>query len=92
MKLCVASFAALLCAATVSLAQAADSKPAGTQAPADPQVEMVCTNEQSTGSHQGHRVCMSRKQREERAREDQQAMEGLKRAGGAASPGTSIGH
>ena len=74
MKLRVMTLAALLCAAAVSLAHAADSKQAGAQAPAEPQDEMVCTYEQTTGSHLGHRVCMTRKQRDERAREDQEAM------------------
>jgi len=85
MKLRVTTLAVLLCAAAVSMAQAADPKPAGTQPPADSQDEMVCTYEQTTGSHLGHRVCMTRKQRDERAKQDQDALRQFEHAGGNTS-------
>jgi hypothetical protein len=80
--------AALLCPAVFSMAQAAEQKTA--PAPGSPD-EVVCTFEQTTGSHLGHKVCATRRAREERAKEDQEALQSMQRSGAKSSSGTAIG-
>jgi hypothetical protein len=82
MKLRSVTLAALLCAAVFSSAQAADAAKPSDPAPGSDD-ETVCTYEQTTGSHLGHRVCMTRAQRKQRSEEDQKAMESMRSHSGS---------
>ena len=72
MKLRVIALAVAVLSSSVFAAS--PTTPADKPAAKDSPDELVCTYEQSTGSHLGHRVCATRAAREERAKEDQRAM------------------
>ncbi|HUS25048.1 MAG TPA: hypothetical protein VM369_08870 [Candidatus Binatia bacterium] len=74
---------------TACAVQAETAKPANSGARPD---DVVCTYEKTTGSHLGRRVCATRAAREQRAKENQEAMTALRRgnnggSGGGSSPG-----
>ena len=62
----------LLAAAAATSAQAETKKESK---PVERSSDVVCTYEQSTGSHIKKRNCMTRSQRAERAERDREAME-----------------
>jgi hypothetical protein len=67
---------AALLAFAFAPALAADPPPPAK--PTAPKAKVVCSSERSTGSHLRRRTCQTEAQREERRKQDQEAMERLK--------------
>jgi hypothetical protein len=51
--------------------------------------ELVCTYEKRTGSHIKQKVCVTRSEREQRAREDQDSVQRLKSGGSRPGQGNN---
>lgn len=79
--------ALLLATGVMASAQAADGKAGGAagQKPDD----VICTYEKKTGSHLKQRVCATRTERDEIARQDQEALRKFKGGSSAKGAGSS---
>jgi hypothetical protein len=79
--------ALLLAAGVMASAQAAEQK-SGAAAEQKPD-DIVCTYEKKTGSHLKQRICTTRAERDEIARQDQEALRKFKSGSGARGAGNT---